>query len=226
MDPRATASAFTGQLGGLLFATGVLTVAWDLVGRRAFSREILAKAKLSAEVVESGITRVTDQYLDDVEWAELFNGARHVDIVVAYANTWRNANRSRLESIAASSGSRIRVFLPDPCDRLTVENLAARFGKDQPAVKRLINEAMSEFASLAKPGGGTVEVFVRPGDPVFSCYRFDNRAVLTLYSHSRARQTSVPTLVMAGGELFRFVRDEIAAIAAQSEPVAPGGQGG
>src|SRR5690606_27560373 len=81
----APMAAFLGQLGGLLVATGLLTVVWDVFGRRAFAREVLAKARLSADVVDSGITRITDQYLHEVAWEELFDGARHIDIVVAYA---------------------------------------------------------------------------------------------------------------------------------------------
>lgn len=208
--------SFLGQVGGLIVATGLLTVAWDLFGRRAFAMEVLAKAKLSADVVESGITRVTDQYLDDVEWGELFEGAVHVDILVAYANTWRNAHRHRLERVAKTKGSRIRVFLPDPNDGATMSNLAQRFAAAPEAVVAKINEAIIEYKSLSQPGGGAIEVYVRAGDALFSAYRFDGRAVLTLYSHGRERRTSVPTWVMAGGELFSFVQGEIDAIATQS----------
>jgi len=218
----ATLAAFLGQLGGLLFATGGLAVAWELIGRRAFAREVLATAKLSSDVADSGVTRITDQYLDDVEWADLFAGARRLDIVVAYASTWRNTHWSRLQAIVAQPDSRIRVFLPDPDDPETMANLAHRFSKTPDAVRALVTEAIADFGSLARPGGGTVEVFVRAGDAVFSCYRFESRAVLTLYSHSRSRQTSVPTFVMAGGDLFRFVRGEIDAIVGQSHPASGG----
>ncbi|VTR76302.1 hypothetical protein [Cellulomonas hominis] len=208
--------AFLGQVGGLLVASGLLTVVWDLFGRRSFATEVLAKAKLSADVVESGITRVTDQYLDDVEWSDLFEGAAHIDIVVAYANTWRNTHRQRLERVARAKDSRIRVFLPDPDDPQTMSNLAQRFDTTPESVVAKINEAIIEYKSLAQPGGGVVEVYVRAGDALFSAYRFDGRAVLTLYSHGRERRTSVPTWVLAGGELFSFVRQEIDAICDQS----------
>jgi hypothetical protein len=62
---------------------------------------------------------------------------------------------------------------------------------------------------------------VRAGDAVFSCYRFDSQAVLTLYSHGRERRNQVPTLVVRGGELFDFVYNEIAAIAEQSRLADP-----
>ena len=86
--------AFLGQVGGLLLATGLLAVAWDLFGRRSLANEVLAKAGLSADVVRAGIVRVTDQYLAEVEWASLFRDVNRLDIFVAYAATWRNTHRA------------------------------------------------------------------------------------------------------------------------------------
>lgn len=214
-DPMA---AFLGQVGGLLLATGLLAVAWDVFGRRAFAREVLAKARLSAEVVDSGVTTITDQYLHEVAWEDLFDGARHVDIVVAYAATWRNTHWSKLQAVASTQGAAIRVFLPDPDDSDTVANLSRRFGKAEDIVRGLILDAASDFGSLACTPGASVEVHYRAGDALFSCYRFNQRAVFTLYSHSGERQTSVPTFVVAGGDLFKFIRNEIDAIASQSRP--------
>jgi hypothetical protein len=179
---------------------------------------VLAKARLSTDVVEAGIVRVTNQYLREVEWASLFRDVTKLDIVVAYGATWRNSNRGSLEQVARRSSARIRVFLPDPDDDRTVAVLADRFNMQSADLTTKINEAVRDFRSLAVPGGATIEVWLRAGDAVFSCYRFDSNAVLTLYSHGRERRTHVPTFVVSGGELFRFVYDELEAIAAQSRP--------
>lgn len=209
------------QVAGLIIATGLLTAGWELLGRRRFAEEVLATARLSAEVVDAGILRVTDQYLEDVEWADLFDGADKLDIVVAYGRTWRNAHRERLCSVVRRSGTRLRVFLPDPDDDLTVKVLANRFNMEPAVLKATVEEALRDFSGLADEGPGVVEVYVRAGDAVFSCYRFDKRAVLTLYSHSKKRQTSVPTYVVRSGKLFNFVYDELDAIKSQSRQVYP-----
>jgi hypothetical protein len=210
--------AFLGQAGGLLLATGLLAVAWDLFGRRALADEVLAKAGLSADVVRAGITRVTNQYLAEVEWASLFQDVSKLDIFVAYAATWRSTHWGSLQRVARRSDARIRVFLPDPEDDQTIAALADRFSTQPTELINKINEAIRDFRSLAVPGGGTIKVWLRAGDPVFSCYRFDGKAVLTLYSHGRERRTQVPTFVVSGGELFDFVYNELTAIAAQSRP--------
>lgn len=209
--------AFAGQLGGLLAATGLITFAWDLVGRRAFAGEVMAQAQLSADVVDSGLTRVTDQYLDDVQWSDLFRDVKQLDIVVAYGSTWRNTHRRRLEA-AASRNCRIRIFLPDYTDPATMTLLAERFSMAEVDLISKVTEACADFKALATPGGtGSVEVRLRKGDLVFSCYRFDSQAVLTLYSHSH-RRTNVPTFVMTSGSLFAFVSQELTALQEQSDP--------
>lgn len=209
------------QIAGLIIATGLLSVGWDLVGRRRFAAEVLEKAQLSADVVDAGIMRVTDQYLEDVEWSELFEGVTAVDVVVAYGRTWRNTHEKRLKAVAARPGTRLRVFLPDPDHDLTMDVLADRFNMAADDLKTTVREAIREFSKLRTEGGGDVEVHVRAGDAVFSCYRFDSRAVFTTYSHSKERRTSVPTFVLSTGKLYKFVRDELEAIESQSRRVFP-----
>lgn len=210
--------AFLGQVGGLLLATGLLAVAWDLFGRRSLADEVLAKAGLSADITRAGIVRVTDQYLAQVEWTSLFRDVTRLDIFVAYGATWRNTHRASLQQVARRPGARIRVFLPDPGDDRTVAVLADRFHMQPDALVGKINEAVRDFRSLAVPGGAELEVGLHAGDSVFSFYRFDSKAVLTLYSHGQERRTQVPTFVMDGGELFEFVYNELAAIASRSKP--------
>lgn len=209
--------AFLAQFGGLMLATGLLAVAWDLFGRRAFADEVLAKAGLSTDVERAGIVRVTNQYLTEVEWTSLFRDVTKLDIFVAYGATWRNTHRANLQRVAQQSDARIRVFLPDPSHTGTIEVLAARFNMQAADLIAKINEAINDFRSLAVQGGATVEVWVRDGDALFSCYRFDSRAVLTLYSHGRERRTRVPTFVISGGELFDFVYKELTDLVAQSK---------
>lgn len=211
-------AAFAGQAGGTLLATGLLTIGWDLVGRRAFADEVLAKARVGADIDRAGIIRITDQYLEAVEWDELFRDVKRLDIVVAYGSTWRNTHRGRLERVAARPGTRLRVFLPDPGDHDTMRVLAERFDMKVEDITAKVAEAVKDFKSLRRPDGGTVEVRLRKGDLVFTCYRFDSRAVLTLYSHSRERRTHVPTFVVSEGQLFEFVYGELKAFETQSAP--------
>lgn len=219
--PAAWSSAVM-NVGGVVLATSLITVGWDVAGKRSFAAEVMAVARLSADVERAGILNVTDQYLHEVEWEPLFKDAMKVDIVVAYANTWRNTHLHRLKAVAATKGARLRIFLPDPGDQPTMDALARRFATTASDIASKVREAICEFSKLETQGGATVQVYTRPGDMLFSCYRFDQRAVITLYSHQR-RRTQVPTWVVKHGTLFTFVYDEVDAIRTQSTLVEPGG---
>lgn len=206
-----------GQIGGLLVATGLITVAWELFGKRAFAAEVISKTQLRSDIVNSGLERVTDRYLQDVEWEQLFESSSQLDIVVAYASTWRNTHRLRLERLVKRKNGRLRVFLPDPNDVETMSVLSKRFKMSAAALQQKVNEAIDDFRELDKHGD--VEIYVRAGDAVFSCYQFDHRSVLTLYSHAQERRGSVPTFLVGNGVLRDFVGSDIDAIEKQSTPV-------
>lgn len=208
-------SAILAQVGAVLVATAVLSVLWESLGREQLASDVLQKAGVGSDMQRAGLVRVTDQYLDDVEWESLFRRVRRLDIFVAYASTWRHAQHERLRAVASDSGARIRVFLPDPDDEATIANLADRFSITPVAIRGKVHEARSFFEALRVPRGADLTVFKRRGDHVFSLYRFDNRAVVTLYSHGKSR-TPVPTFVVDEGQMFRFVYDEVNAIHSQS----------
>src|SRR4051794_1461581 len=92
---------------------GALAVAWDLLGRRAFAREVLAEAGLGVDVEQAGLRKVTDQYLKEVEWEELFRVATRIDVFVAYGNSWRNMNRQELKTFLQDPGHRLKVYHAD-----------------------------------------------------------------------------------------------------------------
>jgi hypothetical protein len=204
------------QFGSLLIASVTLALLWELVGKRAFASEIFEVARIGADVRNAALVRIGTSYLDDVEWEAYFATVEKLDIFLAYGSTWRGAHFHRLRTVAGKRGTRIRVYLPDPYNDSLVSQLALRFSLTTEELKRRIIEAKSDFVGLRQEGGGDVFVDYHDGDPVFSCYRFDRSAILTLYSHTRAR-ANVPTIVCRdGGTLYDFVRDELRAIESQS----------
>lgn len=219
-DTHGSFRAFLQSLGGLLVASVFLGSLWELVGKRSFAREVLETAGIAADVETAGLSRITTNYLNDTGWDELFANVEQLDIFLAYGATWRNVHLSRLETLAARAGAKIRIFLPDPEDRDTMTVLCARFGYEKADLKRRINETRSAFEGMARSGGAQIEVWFRPGDRVFSFYRFDSTAVITFYNHKKSRDTVVPTLVCRrGGSFFQFIETELVAIESQSRRV-------
>lgn len=208
--------ALVNGVAGLLIVSMGLGLLWQLGGKRAFAREILESATAGTDADAAGLTRIGMNYAVVPDWEVLFRDVRKLDIFLAYGRTWRNLNMQNLQAAAIRSGTRIRVFLPDPAHSETVNRLAERFEMTHDVLVAAINEAELAYSQMPCATDSTVEVFHRQGDSLFSCYRFDNTAVLTLYSHQRKR-TQVPTLVCrAGGFLYDFLRDEFDSIQDQS----------
>jgi hypothetical protein len=178
-------------------------------------------AQLTADVRAAGLLRIGANYLNDLEWDGLFADAHELDIFAAYGQTWRNLHARQLHHLAERPGTRIRVFLPDTTDPSTMSVLADRFAIAPDELIRRIEATRDDYEKMRQPGGARIEVYYRPGDRIFSFYRFDETAVIGFYSHNPNRLASIPAFVCtAPGGLYQFVSDELRAIEQQSR-IAP-----
>jgi hypothetical protein len=211
---------------GLVHACGIPAsdrrweIAWTrLAGQpsKSTTPRTQLQQRLTSDFDAAGLLRVGATYLNELEWKQLFADVTELDIVVAYGQTWRNLHARELAQVAAKPGSRVRVFLPDPHDELTVAILADRFNTTHDELRTRVTATRSAYDALRRPDGAQIEVRYRPGDRLFSFYRFDDIAVVGLYSHSRARGAAVPVFVCARpGELYEFIQDELTVILDQS----------
>jgi hypothetical protein len=205
----------TEHLGALLTATVLLGLLWELAGKRAFLDEIMEKAGIARELQSAGVRQVASSYRD-IPWRDLIRNAHDLDIFVSYAQTWRNTYGSELAAVASRPRARIRVLLPDPQHAPATSELAERFSLSVPELKERIeatrNYFLNEVGSIARTNGASVEVWLFRGSPGFSFHRFDETAVLGLYTQTRVR-SEVPNLrVEKGGLLYEFLAREFDAL--------------
>jgi hypothetical protein len=197
------------EVGALLVVTGVLSVFWELRGRRALTNEVLSAAELSSDITTAGLKRIATHYLD-VEWDGLLNEANHVDLFFTYARTWRNTHAAGLRRLVAREGTRLRVILPDRENPALMAQLAAKFSYTTSELQDHIDNAESDFANLSRQAvaGATVELRRTAEFPVFSYYRLDRRCFSVLYSQAPGR-VEIPTFECEqGGTLASFFRDQ------------------
>lgn len=197
------------ELGALLVVTGVLSVFWELRGRRALTGEVLAAAELSSDITSAGLKRIATHYLN-VEWDGLLNEANHVDLFFTYARTWRNTHATGLRRLVARDGTRLRVVLPDRDNEALMALLAAKFSYTTEELRDLVDGAEQDFANLRRQAaaGASVELHRTDEFPVFSYYRLDRRCFGVLYSQASGR-FDVPTFECEqGGSLAAFFRDQ------------------
>lgn len=118
-------------------------------------------------------------------------------------------------------GVSVRVILPDPTDRTLVDQLSQRYSMPNENMKTKIEEAEEDFRSkFNNPHGANLTILYTKVAPVFDIYKFDDAAVITLFSHRKGK-TTVPTLlVKKDGTLYKFVEDELRAFVEGENPLA------
>jgi len=211
-------AVFWAQLGTSFIVAVGLALLWDLIGKRAFAREILETARTAADIETAGLLGVGTKIYDHADWEHYFQTVRELDIFFAYGSTWRGLNQTRLSRLAADPHARIRIFLPDPSQPNVVAQLAARFSRPQEQVVTLIEDARRGFAQLAHGARAEISIHYWPGDMLFTLYRFDSTIIVALYTHRRGRQ-DVPMLVCSkGGSLYEFFVSELEEISTRSQP--------
>jgi hypothetical protein len=203
------------QLGALIFVTATITMFWELMAKRSFLDEILVKTQVSRDVALAGLLKITQRFLEDIDWRRYIEKSSKIDIFFVYGRTWCGAHEEHLKTAIKNNNARVRVVLPDPNNKDTVSELARRFEFTPEDLKARIEESVDYFERLkAEAGhkGGNVELWFLPKCPVFSFYRFDHIGVLATYKHEKGRG-NVPTFVFEqGGTLYDFMRQEFDAM--------------
>jgi hypothetical protein len=210
-EKHTTAAVYTTvrEVGALVFAAGVLSVGWELLGRRALTDEVLSAAELSSDVKSAGLRRIATHYLD-VEWDVLLNEANHVDLFFTYARTWRNTHATGLRRLTAREGTRLRVVVPNRDNEMLMIQLAAKFSYTADELRSLIDGAEPDFANLSRQAAAEAKVELHRTDefPVYSYYRLDRRCFAVLYPQAPGR-VDVPTFECEqGGTLAAFFRGQ------------------
>jgi len=205
------------EIGALILVTGLLSVWWELIARRAVATEVLTRVGTREAIARAGLVTVTGNFHQDIDWQERFQKAREIEVFFAYGRTWLNTHIEQLRT-AAESGAFIRFILPDPTADEVTQNLARRFAVTRQQIVQLIDQSTDTIQKLPRPRNN-VEVWYLPETPVFSFYRFDHVIIFALYTHRHDRPPVPAFTVEAPGTLFDFVQRETAAM------ISPGGAG-
>lgn len=154
------------------------------------------------------VTAVMAPYTE-IDWSGLFRDAKRVDLLFAYARTWRWSHTVELRALACSTDVRIRVVLPDPDCVEIVGELARRFNCEREELRHRVREAAADFLNLKSLPDCKAEISVwfYPFAPQYSMHRFDDAVVISMYSH-RATRAGAVTFLANGGSLGGYMADE------------------
>lgn len=212
------------QLGSLFIVTATITIAWELVGKRAFAEEVLEKANLSRELAEAGVTKVFGSFHErEIDWIEFFETACEIDLLFLYAHSWRSSRRVELRTFLSASRRRLRVILPDPSNDEVMAPIATNCDMTVEKLKERVEEARDEFARLAElasSNGSVVEIWFLQTVPTFSFY-CSNRLLILALNTNRKEKANVPTFVCRKpGTVYKYIQEELAGMLEGENPTA------
>ena len=207
---KASLQATIRDLGSLCVVSFAITLIWELVAKRSFSDELLAKAKISQELSSSGLIQITFESRE-IDWIKFLEEAKEVDLLFSFGRTWRGAYRQEVHELAQRKNVKLRVLLPDPDNQTILEGLSERFFTPPEKIKERIYEAKQEFSELQKEqfgSGASIEIWYISKQPGFAMYRFDNTAAIYLYPYAPYYTTGIEGphfIAKKGGSIFKLV---------------------
>jgi hypothetical protein len=209
------------NVGSLLVASVPISLFWELITKRRFLDEILAKARIAKELEDAGFVAVYESFQQITFWGDLFAQSQKLDIFFFSGHSWRSNCHDYIREFLSRPYARLRVIVPDPEDDGIVNELARQFRYTPERVRDGIQDAIHDFVSLA-PEGRKVEIYCFNGmSPHLSFYRFDNTTVYALYNHDSERSSVPAFVVRREGFLYRYLRHEFDVIQKNSRQVFP-----
>lgn len=220
LSSHPTAVNFLQSIAGFLVSSVALAVFWELLNRRAFAEEILGHVRLSQNIRDAGVTEIGPGFVDIQFWPEWIEKSQEVDLLFSYASNWRNSHIHRIKDRCSVRPMKITVIVPDVRQSQVMDELAARYSKStRERIAEQIDDAVNEFSALSGINGTTVQVYRLPRAPLFSYYRFDSSAVVSVYDHSKEKVPVPFFAFFSGGYSFRFFKDEFDRLRHMSEKV-------
>lgn len=207
LDPGWRA-ALAYNVGSFIVASVVLALIWQFWQVRGFLDDMFKEARIADTLKRARITHFFTSFHDPVPWDDLFAGSKSLDILFAYAHTWRNTHRTRLERLLRSSDAKLNIVLPDPDNEVVMAEMALRFGYTPDGLKERVHEAKQYFEELATRGEGRVSIYYLARSLTFTFYRFSSGAVFTTYRHKPGRGAVITLVCEREGELYGWIRDE------------------
>jgi hypothetical protein len=139
---------------------------------------------------------------------ELIAASSTMVVYFIHSRRWRENHDAAIKGFMAREGTSLEVFLPDLENHELMFSLEKHFD-DGPLIPALVEDAYRYFARLARDYQKTVQVRLFGRYPTYSFYRFDERAVLAMYSNSVAKKELPAFEITMEGFLGSFLAADI-----------------
>ncbi|MGH7528720.1 MAG: hypothetical protein ACREMX_18660 [Gemmatimonadales bacterium] len=139
---------------------------------------------------------------------DLIGSSTQMVLYFIHSRRWRENHDAAIKAFLGRDNTSLEVFLPDLESHELMFSLAKHF-EDGPLIPSLVTDAYRYFARLARDFQKPAEVWLFSRYPTFSFYKFDERAVIALYSNTAAKKDLPAFEVTNEGSLGKFLSADI-----------------
>jgi hypothetical protein len=104
-----------------------------------------------------------------------------------HSRRWRENHAASVKAFLGRENSTLEVFLPDLENHELMYSLSKHFD-DGPLIPSLVIDAYRNFARQSREFQKPIAIWLFNRYPTYSFYRFDERAVIALYSNTAAKK--------------------------------------
>jgi hypothetical protein len=170
-------------------------------------RSLIAEMTSAPESV-SGIVRVGPFAGFYQRFEDLIAVSTQLILYFIHSRRWRENHDAAIKAFLAREGTTLEAFLPDLENHELMFSLGRHF-EDGPQIPALVVDAYRYFARLAREFQKPAEIWLFGRYPTFSFYKFDDRAVIALYSNTAAKKGAPAFEVTTDSLLGRFLAADV-----------------
>jgi len=156
----------------------------------------------------AGIERVAPFAGFVQRFEELIAGSNQMVLYFIHSRRWRENHDAAIKAFLGRPETTLEVFLPDLESHELLYSLSRHF-EDGPQIPNLVVDGYRYFARLARDFQKPVQFRLFSRYPTYSFYRFDDRAVIALYSNTASKKDLPALEITTDGYLGRFLDTDI-----------------
>ena len=174
----------------------------------------------SAPDALSGIVRVAPFAGFFQRFEELIAASTQMGLHFIHSRRWRENHDAAIKAFLTRDHATLEAFLPDLENHELMFSLGKHFD-DGPQIPGLVVDAYRYFARLARDSRKPVRIWLFERYPTYSFYRFDERAVIALYSNATTKK-DLPAFEITADSFFgKFLAADAKDLRKECRSLAP-----
>jgi hypothetical protein len=170
----------------------------------------------------SGIVRVAPFPAFFQRFEELIASSTQMVLHFIHSRRWRENHDAAIKAFLGRTGTTLEAFLPDLENHELMFSLGKHFD-DGPQIPGLVVDAYRYFARLASEYDKPARIWLFERYPTYSFYRFDDRAVMALYSNTTSKKGDLPAFEITMDSLLgRFLKADAVDLTKECRACTPG----